>query len=689
MSVVTLILQIAVILAAARLVGWAFRRLGQPQVVGEMAAGILLGPSFFGWLAPELSAQIFPPGSLGHLAPLSNVGVLLFMFLIGLELDPKLLRNRGHAAVVTSHVSIIVPFFLGAVLALHLYPRLSDASVSFDEFALFMGAAMSVTAFPVLARILAERNLMRTRLGVVTIACAAVDDVTAWCILAAVVALSRAEAGHTPLAVTLIGSAAYVATMVFLVRPALGRLEAYYHNRGRFTQDMLALVLLALMVSSYATESIGIHSLFGAFLLGAMMPKDSGFVRELDEKLQDVTVVFLLPLFFAVTGLRTSIGLVTGAEMWLDGALIVAVAIAGKLGGSAVAARLTGLSWREAGALGALMNTRGLIQLVFLTVGLEIGIISPALFTLMVMMALVTTFMTSPLLEWIYPARLIRQEAMGAVEEEKAYTVVIPVALPSSGPELLRMATALAPSPRDRVYALHLTPASDQSMMDPGLLGRPGESETLQPLLAAAEDGAGAPVRPLAFVSQNVGRDIVEVARAKGADLILMGWHKPVLRQSILSGTIYSVMNDARTDVAVYLPRHFRPWRRVLVPYLGSVHDRAALELARRIASSGDAEVTLLHVVPEDEQDSTAADALASVPGVLLQRVVTDEPLDTVVLEAGRAYDLVVVGVSETFGLQPTLLGTSHERLARECPASMLIVHEHGGSPPETATAPV
>lgn len=689
MSLITLILQIVVILTAARLVGWIFRRFGQPQVVGEMAAGILLGPSLLGWAAPGVSAAIFPSGSVGHLAPLSQIGVLLFMFLVGLELDPKMLRSRGHAAVVTSHASIVVPFLLGSALSLYLYPELSDASVSFREFALFMGAAMSVTAFPVLARILAERNLMRTRLGAVTIACAAVDDVTAWCILAGVVALSRVEAGDHPPALILGGAVAYVLFMVFAVRPLLQRLEAFYHNRGRLTQDVFAFVLVVMSLSAFATEWIGIHALFGAFLAGAVMPKDSGFVHEVNERLRDLVVVFLLPLFFAVTGLRTSIGLVSGADMWIACGLIVAVAVAGKFGGSAIAARMTGLSWRESGALGALMNTRGLMELVFLTIGLEIGVISPALFTMMVLMALVTTFMTSPLLEWIYPARLIRQEAMGVVEEEKAFTVVIPVALPSSGPELLRMASALAPTPRDRVYALHLTPASDQSMMDSGLLGRPGESETLQPLLSAAEDGAGAPVRPLTFVSQNVGRDIAEVARAKGADLILMGWHKPVLRQSILSGTIYSVMSDARTNVAVYLPRHFRPWRRVLVPYLGSVHDLAALDLARRIAASGDAEVTLLHVVAGDEQDASAADALASVPGVLLQRVVTDEPLDTVVLEAGRAYDLVVVGVSETFGLQPTLLGTSHERLARECPASMLIVHEHGGSPPEAATAPV
>ena len=682
MSLLILVLQIAVILTTARLVGFIFRRMGQPQVMGEMVAGFVLGPSLLGWAAPELSNRLFPPGSLASLAPLSQVGVLLFMFLVGLELDPSLLRNRGRAAIVTSHASIAVPFLFGSLLALHLYPRLSDRSVHFDEFALFMGAAMSVTAFPVLARILAERNLLRTRLGAMTIACAAIDDVTAWVILAGVVALVRVGSGDQPLGFTLAGSAAYVAFMLYAARPALGRLEAYYHSRGRLTQDVLALSLVALALSAYATEWLGIHALFGAFVAGVVLPKDSGFVHELSEKLQDVTVVLLLPLFFAVTGLRTSIGLVSGADMWLDCSLIVVAAVIGKFGGSALAARLTGLGWREAGALGALMNTRGLIQLVFLTVGLEIGVISPALFTMMVLMALVTTFMTSPLLEWIHPARRIREEALETPEDAKAFTVLVPVALPSSGPELLRMAASLAPSGRDRIYALHLLPAADQSMLDSGRLARPADSETLRPLLAAAAD-QGTNVRPLSFVSQNVGRDIAEAARAKRADLILMGWHKPVLRQSILSGTIYDVMTEARADVAVYLPRHFRPWRRVLVPYLGAAHDLCALDLARRLAAQGDVDLTVLHVVrptpaPPPAPPGVSADDLAGSFALSVRMVMSEDPLEAVVDEARGPYDLVVIGVSEELGLQPTFLGTGHERLASECPASMLIVHKRG-----------
>jgi len=403
-----LLAQLAAVVIAARGVGFLFRRIGQPQVVGEMVAGILLGPSFLGWAAPGLSARLFPPDSLGFLSSVSQVGLLVFMFLVGLELNPRLLRGRGHTAVVTSHASIAVPFVLGALLSLHLYPRLSDRTVGFTGFALFMGAAMSVTAFPVLARILSERRLMHTRVGAVTLACAAVDDVTAWCILAVVVAIVGARGGDAQPWATVAGAAAYAAAMVLGVRRLLAPLERRFERDGRMTQDVLGVILLAALASAWATEAIGVHALFGAFLAGAVMPKGKAFVQALDGKLQDVTVVLLLPLFFAFTGLRTRIGLVEGGEMWGWCALVVLVAVAGKFGGSAAAARLTGMSWREAGAIGALMNTRGLMELVILNIGLDIGVISPAVFAMMVLMALATTFMTSPLLELLYPARLMR-----------------------------------------------------------------------------------------------------------------------------------------------------------------------------------------------------------------------------------------------------------------------------------------
>lgn len=689
-----LLVQIGVILVAARACGWLCRRIQQPQVVGEMAAGILLGPSLLGWAAPEVSAFLFPKASLVHLNTLSQVGLVLYMFLVGLELDPKLLRGRGHAAVVTSHVSIIAPFFLGSILAVHLYPQLSDSSVSFQGFALFMGAAMSVTAFPVLARILSERNLVRTKVGAVTIACAAVDDVTAWSILAVVIALVRASALETPLWVTLAGSLAYVAIMLLLVRPALQRLETAYHHRGGFTQDMLALVLLLALASAWTTEWLGIHALFGAFLLGAVMPKDRGLVHDIGAKLEDLVVVLLLPLFFANAGLRASIGLISGPQMWGFFGLIMLVAVAGKFGGSTISARITGLSWREAGALGVLMNTRGLMELVILTIGLEIGVISPALFTMMVMMALFTTAMTTPILQKIYPARELRNAEAESSEPDE-YAVVVPVSLPSSGPGLLQVARALVPEGRvARVYGLHLRRPAGAAM--PALGGPedvPAREQALQPLLRAAEQ-VGTPIRPLTFVSERPAHDIVDVARVKGAQLVVMGWHKPVVSNKILGGAVHDVMSHAPATVAVYVQRETAPWRRVLVPYREAEMDAGALDAALRIASASDVELTVLRVVAEGAErpdelggagGSRARDVLpaawrehAVAARVVVRVVGSNAPVDAVVEEVRRGgHDLVVIGVAKAWGLTPAFFGVRHERIVEETTASLLIVREH------------
>ncbi len=675
-SLLTLIAQILVILLAARGVGWLFRRAHQPQVVGEMVAGILLGPSLLGWLAPGVFAALFPPESLGNISTLSLIGLLLFMFLVGLEFDPRLLRGRREAALITSHVSIIAPFFLGALLALYLYPRLSDRGVSFTGFALFMGAAMSVTAFPVLARILTERNLLSTRLGALTIACAAVDDVTAWSILAVVVAIVRSSDLHQPLWVTLSGSLAYVVLMVFVVRRALGWLRTFYRNRGRLTQDVTAAVLLLLLLSAWTTEWLGIHALFGAFLMGAVIPKDPLLIRDLRERLEDVTVLLLLPLFFAFTGLRTSIGLVSGGEMWLYFGLVLMVAVVGKFGGSAIAARATALSWREAGALGILMNTRGLMELVILSIGLDLGVISPALFTMMVLMALVTTFMTAPVLELFYPARLIRREAIGVAAVTQDHVVVIPISLPSSGPGLLQAARTLAPRGNpQRIYALYLERAGERPLTElrqpPGL-----RREALGPVLDAAQE-SGVEVRPLTYYSRDVARDIVEVAHAKQADMVLMGWHKPVLGRSILSGTVHDVMEQARVDVAVYVERGTFPWRRVLVPYSQGPHDRGALELARRIAHGTGAETTILHVVEPAQGRPPRPRWEGEGDRIRLKVVESDEPLEAVVTEARDGYDLLVLGVSPTWGLEPQAFDRRHQRLAHETGASLLMVRRY------------
>ena len=415
----TLVLQIGVVLVAARVAGFIFRRLHQPQVMGEMVAGIMLGPSLLGWLAPGVSGFLFPPASLGYLNSLSQVGLVLFMFLVGLAINPKDLHEYGHAAVLTSHVSIVAPFVLAAAFSLYLYPRLSDQSVHFLSFALFMGASMSITAFPVLARILTDRNMLRTRMGTLAIAVAAVDDVTGWCILAYIVVLIRAEKGSMPVWVTIGGAVAYVLVMLFGVKRVLPYFEAHFRQKGHLTESAISLMIVLALGSALVTEWLGIHLLFGAFLMGAIMPKDQEFVQNVRHRLESLTVVVLLPLFFAFSGLRTSVGMVKGS-MWLFVLLIIAVAIAGKFGGSTFAARMAGIPWRDAASLGILMNTRGLMELIALNIGLDIGVITPTVFTMMVLMALVTTFMTSPLLELVYPTRLMLIETQAPAAEQVA-----------------------------------------------------------------------------------------------------------------------------------------------------------------------------------------------------------------------------------------------------------------------------
>jgi Kef-type K+ transport system membrane component KefB len=400
-----LVLQIAVILAVCRGVGSLFRLIRQPRVVGEMFAGILLGPSLLGWVAPNFSAYLFPASSLGFLSALSQVGVVIFMFLVGLAINPSELKGQGHAAVLTGHVSITAPFLLASLLSLYLYPRLSDDSVSFTNFALFMGAAMSMTAFPVLARILIERNALGRRMGTVAIACSAVSDVTGWCILAYIVALIRAEASPAPMWMKLGGIIAFAVIMIYGVRRLLRGFETVYRKLGTLSEGLMSLMLLLVLASALCTEALGIHLLFGAFLLGTIMPKEHDFVRYVLDRFETITITMLLPLFFAFTGLRTNIGLLNRQEMWGYCVLIIAVATLGKLGGAMLASYLAGMRPREAAALGTLMTTRGLMELVILNIGLDVKVISPALFSMMVMMALVTTFMTTPLLEVLAPAR--------------------------------------------------------------------------------------------------------------------------------------------------------------------------------------------------------------------------------------------------------------------------------------------
>lgn len=397
MSVNHFLVSLGVILFATWLFGWLFQRIGQPSVVGEMTAGIVLGPSILGYFFPNVLTYVFPPLALTTLTALSQLGILLFMFIVGLEVDlTRLLKSRA-TIVLTSNFSILLPFLMGIGLARVLFPRFAGANVSFLHFAVFVGTAMSVTAFPVLARILQERNLLSTELGRIAISCAAIDDASAWLLLAALTALVHSGSNWGALAMSLLKFLLFVAFMLFPVRGALSVLAGSW-RRDQFSLSMLSTAILLVLAASWITEQIGMHALFGAFTAGLIMPKHKSLVVPLREKVESLTLVLLLPLFFALTGLRTRIDLISGKEAWLWALAIIGVATLCKFTGASVTSYLMGMRWKDSVGLGILMNTRGLVELVVLTVGLDLGILSPALFSMMVMMALVTTFMATPIL---------------------------------------------------------------------------------------------------------------------------------------------------------------------------------------------------------------------------------------------------------------------------------------------------
>jgi Kef-type K+ transport system membrane component KefB/nucleotide-binding universal stress UspA family protein len=688
-SIQILLVQIGLILALSRMVGLIVARLRQPQVVGEMIAGIMLGPSVLGLAAPGVQKALFPAESVAVLHVLAELGVVFFLFLIGLEFDPKLIRKRGRAALLISASSIVIPFGIGVAMTYYLYPRVFNdpTYAKFTSAALFMGAAISITAFPVLARIIAERNLQKTTVGAISITGAAINDVLAWCMLALVVAVAEYDpgTGGQALGLTFALSLVYIAFMFFALRPSLQRLERIHATRGRVSPGVLAVIFMFIIASAYATAEIGIHALFGAFVMGLVMPKSQKFVRELTDKLEDFTVVFMLPIFFAYAGLSTDMRQIIRPDLLGFTLLIVLGAAAGKIGGTALASRVCGIGWRESTALGVLMNTRGLMELIILTIGLQERIINERIFAMMVVMALTTTAMTTPLLHWIYPAaRFGGDEALAKASRRRSvYTVLVPVALPQSGPGLARLASALIGSGIDagKVLALYLR--------------RPDESDTYQSAAEPSDDDAAHEVlgplvmqgaqlnlstETITFASRDIPSDIAAVAKARGADLLLMGFHKPVFSQTILGGTVYRVMSRADTDVAILVDRGLEQIRRILVPFMGSSHDRLAMELANRMATRLEAAVTILHIVGVGDRTKLGARDLvertfppAQHPPVTFRVVEDESPVD-VVLRESPGFDLVVIGVAEEWGLESRLIGLRPERIARECPASLLIV---------------
>ena len=522
--------QIITIIVVARFFGWIFKKIGQPSVIGEIIAGIFLGPSVVGMYFPEFSLALFPVESLGNLQFLSQIGLILFMFVIGMELDLKVLKNKANEAVVISHASIIIPFALGISLAYFIYYKFAPQGVEFLSFSLFMGIAMSITAFPVLARIVQERGIHKTKLGSIVITCAAADDITAWCLLAAVIAIVKAGTVESSLYV--IGLAIlYVLLMLFIVKPFFKRVGDLYSNSENLSKPVVAIFFLTLIISSYLTEVIGIHALFGAFMTGVIMPDVSKFRNIFIEKVEDVALILLLPLFFVFTGLRTQIGLINDPYLWKVTGFIILVAVVGKFVGSALAARFVGQNWKDSLTIGALMNTRGLMELVVLNIGYDLGVLTSEIFTMMVIMALVTTFMTGPALDLI---NYVFKSKNSVVAEEDSdtnkYKILISFGNYEKGKSLLKLANSLIKKQKETssITAMHLS-VSDEVH---GFNIEEYEKETFVPILEESKV-LNQEISTIFKATTDIETDIAEIANQGDYDLLLVG-----LGKSIFEGTL-------------------------------------------------------------------------------------------------------------------------------------------------------
>lgn len=528
--VALLLMQIITIVLVARIFGWIFRKIGQPTVIGEIIAGIALGPSLFGLYFPDLNQSLFPVASLGNLQVLSQVGLILFMYVIGMELDLKVLKNKANDAVVISHASIVIPFALGIGLSYFIYHEFAPEGIEFLSFGLFMGIAMSITAFPVLARIVQERGIHKTRLGTIVITCAAADDITAWCLLAAVIAIVKAGTFVSSLYIIAL-AVVYVLAMLFVVKPFLKRIGDLYADKGNLNKPVVAIFFLTVIVSAYSTEVIGIHALFGAFMAGAIMPESAKFRNIFIEKVEDVAVILLLPLFFVFTGLRTEIGLINEPYLWKITGFIILVAVIGKFLGSALAARFVGQNWRDSLTIGALMNTRGLMELVVLNIGYELGVLSPKVFTMMVIMALVTTFMTGPALDiinYIFKSKdvFIPEE----IKNNSDYKVLISFGNNEKGKSLLRLANSLVKKQTETtvVTAMHFTSSDELHAYDLDEY----ETKAFEPIVQESK-ALNQEITTIFKATNDIETDIADVSAKGEYDLLLVG-----LGKSIFEGTI-------------------------------------------------------------------------------------------------------------------------------------------------------
>jgi len=655
-------IDIAIIMIVARLFGRLAKAVGQPPVVGEIIAGIALGPSLLGLLPGDLDGKLFPPEVLPYLNILAQLGLVLFMFIVGLELDMLLIRGRERLAGTISAASVVLPFALGAGLSLLLWPSHNETAtgpVAPLALALFLGVAMSITAFPVLARILTDRGMHRTSTGVLALACAAVDDIIAWTLLAFVVAVVQ---GNGPLDVLRIIAltAVFAAIMFGLVRPALRRLNDWYRRVGRLTPDILAVVLIGVLVSAYITEIIGIHAIFGAFIFGAVMPREgaAAMTTEILERLEQVSVLLLLPLFFVVTGLNTNIGGLTGSGLW-QLALILLVAIGGKFIGAYLAARAMKVPSRQSAAIGVLMNTRGLTELVILNVGRQLGVLDDELFTMLVLMALITTAMTGPLLKRVYSDRVMQRDIAAAERAAlgltDSYRVLVLLDDLTRARSMAAIGAALLGTGRPAELVLSRLVMRPKAPLEVGAALVPDlarMASTVDELNALASElkGRGVACSVLTRFSADPWSDLAAQAEAVEADVVLVDR----AFQDQLSGGSGAPVDPAYTLAVARLGGHdVLPGQRVGVILDGDADGRTALVLGS--AAAGQLGGALLVAAGDGGRTARrVASALAPLRSGGLDVQMVDGT------QAAAAAPLVLVGGSPTTPLRalPDALGT-------------------------------
>jgi Kef-type K+ transport system membrane component KefB len=667
-----LLAQIITILFFARIFGWLFKRIGQPTVIGEIIAGILLGPSLIGMYFPEFSHALFPKESLPNLGFLSQIGLILFMFVVGMELDLKVLKNKANDAVVISHASIIIPFTLGLGFAYLIYNQYGPPGKPFLSFGLFLGIAMSITAFPVLARIVQERNLHKTKIGSVVITCAAADDITAWCILAAVIAFVKA--GSLVSALYIIGLAAlYVLVMLKMVKPFLKIVGDRYVNQQTISKPIVAVFFLTLIISSYLSEIIGIHALFGAFLAGVIMPDNMKFRNIFIEKVEDVSMIILLPLFFVYTGLKTNIGLLNSAELWKICGLIISVAVIGKFVGSALAARFVGQKWRESLMIGALMNTRGLMELIVLNIGLELKVLTPEVFAMMVIMALVTTFMTGPALDLInYLFKNQREELIIEAANSNKFNVLVSFGNSEKGRPLLRLGNSLVKklNKNASITAMHLALSDQLNKFNQ----EEYETNAFDPIIEESQS-LNQKITTYFKASVDIETDIVDVSNKGAFDLLIVGYGNSIYDGTFLGrlfGFTTKIINPdriidkvtgkeklfesnpfderirfilAKTEipVGVLVERDLHQIKKIFLPIIGE-EDSFLMQYAQKLIHNSDAQVSVVDLNDTIGNLPELKDSIRSIENQAPNHihVLRNKMIDTSMLSD---YDLIVISM--------------------------------------------